>query len=243
VKKHKQILAIVALLLSLKCASQDAYSKHNSRVKHRLCAGYVFSFYKNHPQHTANTKSKPGFNAAYKADILLVHKTFLTTGLEFMSQGFKFYGYYKAPQHTYLFDEQFVYLHEVRYNEMQLPLGFKQALNNEKEHFYTAYYFGGIGFRYIIKSETYIENDSTGFPVYEGKTDLIFEHHVIDKKLNAFYHLGFGFQKNFRTTARALFFEMTYKYNISRLHYVGNATTNALNIRDGNLAITIGIKF
>ncbi len=242
-KTKKQIALIILLLLSLQNFAQDAYSKHSSRVKHRLCAGYLFSFYKNHPYHAANTKAKPGFNAAYKTDILLVRKTFLTTGLEFMSQGFKFYGYYKAPQHTYLFDKNLVYLHEVRYNEIQIPLGFKEMLNNEKEHFYTAYYFGGIGFRYIIKSETYVENDSTGFPVYEGKTDLTFENHIIDKKLNAFYHLGFGFQKNFRTTARAMFFEMTYKYSISRLHYVGNVNTNALNIRDGNLSVTIGIKF
>lgn len=235
---------IILLIFSNKFYAQEYSSPYaKGRIKHRLSAGYVVSFYKNHPKHTANTKSKPGFNAAYKIEILLGRKTNVITGLEFMSQGFKFYGYYQAPQHTYLLDKNFAYFHDVRYNEAQIPLGFKQALNNEKEHFYTAYYFGGIGFRYIVKSMTYIENDSTSTPIYEGKTNLTFENHIVDKKFNAFYHLGFGVQKNYRESAKALFLEFTYKYSISRLHYVGNVNTNSLNIRDGNLAITFGFRF
>lgn len=231
------------LLLSFNSFAQDPYSKHSRRLKHRLSAGIVMSFYKNHPQLTSGTKAKPGFNAAYKVDIVLVRHTLLVTGIEFMSQGTKFYGYYKAPQHTYLFDETFPYYHEIRYNEIQMPLGFKHVLNNEKDNFYTPYYFGGIGFRYLVKSMSYIENDSTQVPVYDGKTDLTFEHHMIDKKFNAFYHIGAGVQKNFRTSAKALFIEFTFKYNMSRLHYTGYNDSNALNIRDSNLAITFGLKF
>lgn len=231
------------MLFSFKSFSQDAYSKHSRRIKHRLSVGPVISFYKNHPKLTTATKAEAGFNAAYKMDILLVRHTFLHTGIEFLSQGTKFYGYYKAPQHTYLFDETFPYYHEIRYNEVQIPLGFKHTLNNEKDNFYTPYYYGGIGFRYIVKSMTYIENDSTQVPVYDGKTDLTFEHHLIDKKLNAFYHLGLGIQKNFRNSGKAFFIEFTFKYSISRLHYTGFNNSNSLNIRDANLAITLGLKF
>lgn len=239
----KYILIVFSCFLWIQGQAQEAYPYRKGKIRHRISLGPAISFYKNHPEHTIDTHSKFGFNAAYKTEILLGRKTNVLAGLEFMSQGVAFHGYYQDSANTYLFDRTYNYLHEIRYEEVQLPISFKLAFNNEKDKAFTPYGFGGIGFRYIVKAMAYVESDSTGAPIYDGKTDLTFENHIVDKHFNAFYEAGLGLQRNYRTKGSAFFFEFTYKYSISRLHYVGNETTNNLNIRDANLSVTLGLRF
>lgn len=240
----KTLLFLLVFFLFNSIFAQQTVSNYRaSKVKHRISAGPVLSFYKNNSLHTINTKAKAGFNASYKCEVLLGRKTNLLVGLEYMSQGLKFKGYYSAPNHTYLFDETFSYTHEIRFQEIQLPLAFKISLSPEKDNRLSSYFFLGPGFRYIIKSTAFIESDSTEMTMMDGITDLTFENHIVDKHFNAFLHAGFGFQKNFHDTGKAFFLEFTYKYNISRLHYIGNHDTNNLNIKNNSLSICIGYRF
>ncbi len=153
-----------------------------------------------------------------------------------------FNGYYVDTGHTYLFDQTFPYTHELRFNEVQLPLGLKLALNSEKDHPASAYVFGGVGARYIFNSYAVISSDSTDTSPYDGKSNIGFEHQFVAKGFNAFFYGGFGVQKNFRSSAKAVFFELTYKYGISRIHYSGYRNSNNLNIKNNSLAITIGLR-
>ena len=233
-----------ALFFSNSISAQQGVSSYKVRkVKHRITAGPVISFYKNNTQHTVNTKAKAGFNAAYKCELTLGRKTNFLVGLEYMSQGLKFNGYFSAPNHTYLFDETFAYSHEIRFQEIQLPLAFKIAFSPEKDNRFSSYFFLGPGFRYIVKSTAFIESDSTQETVLDGTTDLTFENHIVDQHFNAFLHAGMGIQKNFRDTGKALFIEFTYKYNISRLHYIGDKNSNNLNIKNNSLSICVGVRF
>jgi hypothetical protein len=236
--------------LFILCTSSISYSQNNPSVKkkkvwHHLSIGPVISFFKNHEMHTVNTKAKPGFDASYKVDILLHKKTSLIIGLNYISQGLSFRGYYSAPGYTYLFDKTYPYTHELRYNEAQLPLYFKLAFNKEKDNFYTAYFYGGIAFRYLINSYSVIINDSTSTTPYDGKGTLSFENFVFAKNVNANYQIGFGTQKNFRKDGKgkSMFMEFTYRYGISRIHYEGYKNSNNLNIKDANLGITFGFRF
>jgi hypothetical protein len=231
---------IIFLLLPFSSHSQEGHKA--SRLKHRVSAGAVISIFKNDPHFTVNTKAKAGANIAYKTEILLGRKTNLLLGLEYMSQGLTFNGYYADTGYTYLFDESFAYTHEIRYNEVQLPIALKLALNKEKDSPATAYLFGGIGFRYIFSSYVVIASDSTETTPYDGKGTIGFEHEKVAKGFNALYHLGFGAQKNFRATGKAVFFELTFKRGISRIHYTGYQNSNNINFRDNNLAITVGFR-
>ena len=233
---------LLLLLLPFLSAAQDGQPYRKGKVKHRISVGPVLSFYKNDPHFAVNTKAKAGANVSYKSEILLGRKTNLLLGLEYMSQGLKFNGYYVDSGYTYLFDQTFAYTHELRYNEIQLPVAFKLALNREKDSRATAYIFGGVGFRYIFGSYTVITSDSLETAPYDGKGTIGFEHQLLTKNFNAFFHAGFGVQKNFRSTAKAVFFEMTYKYGISRLHYEGYKNSNNINIKESNLAITVGLR-
>lgn len=236
----RALCASVVILLSLPSYSQEG--RKASRLKHRLSAGVVISMFKNDPHFTVNTKAKAGGNAAYKTEVLLGRKTNLLLGLEYMSQGLSFNGYYADTGYTYLYDESFAYTHELRYNEIQLPIGLKLALNKEKDRPATAYIFGGIGFRYIFSSYIVVTSDSTETTPYDGKGTIGFEHEKVTKGFNAFYNAGFGIQKNFRNTSKSVFLELTFKRGIARIHYPGHENSNNINFRDNNIAITFGLR-
>ena len=235
-------LFLLLILVPLFSVSQDGMPYRKGKIKHRLSFGVVKSYYVNHPQHTKNTKAKLGFTASYKSEILFGRKANLLIGLDYFNHGLIFNGYYKAPTYTYLFDETYAYTHEIRIQEAQLPLALKLSFISEKEHFYSPYLIAGIGARYIFSSYSVISNDSTGLTVYDAKDNIDFENQRVRKKLSAFYQAGLGIQYNFRDSGRALFFEFTYRYGISRFHYDGNENSNDLNIKDGHLLFSIGVR-
>lgn len=237
------VVKIILLSFSINSYGQEGTSYSKGKIKHRISAGPVISIFKNDPHYSIDTKAKAGANVAYKAEILLGRKTNIIVGLEYMGQGLKFHGYYADSGHTYLYDGSFSYLHEIRYNEIHAPLGLKLALNNEKESPVTPYLFGGIGARCIFGSYVVISSDSTETTPYDGKGTVDFEHQRIYKKLNGFYYGGIGIQKNARSSAKAMFLELTFKRGFSRIHYTGYKNSNNVYFRDNNLAITVGLRF
>ena len=250
----KNLLFILCIICLLPLCAQDPSDYKRGAVKSRISLGPVLSFYKNHPMHTADTKALSGFSASYKSEILLGRKINILIGLEYFSQGLSFRGYFSAPGSTYLFDKTFAYTHEIRVQEIHIPIGFKRAFNLEKDNLYTSYYFGGLGARFIIGSYYVINNDSTGNVVFDGKANLNFEHHLLSdifqrgenskiNRLNTFIFGGLGTQYNLRASAKAVFFELTYKYGISRLHYQGYQNSNDLNIKESHIMFNLGLKF
>jgi hypothetical protein len=222
--------------------SQEGSSYGRVKIKHRVSVGPVLSLYKNDPHYTVNTKGKLGANVAYKIEIPIARHTNLLFGLEYMSHSLTFHGYYADTGHTYIYDQTYSYAHEIRYNEAQMPLGLKLAFNNEKEFAVTPYLFGGIGARYIFSSYIVISSDSTKTTPYDGKGTIDFEHQRIYKNLNGFYYGGVGIQKNYRTSGRALFVELTFKRGYSRVHYSGFQNSNKVYFRDNNFALTFGFR-
>ncbi len=250
----KKIVVILMCVCGIAVQAQDPNAYKKGTVKHRLSIAPVASFYKNHPQHTTNTKGKRGFSAAYKAELLLGRRINLLLGLEHMNQNVTFQGYYSAPGATYLFDKTYAYTHEIRMKEVQVPFGFKRSFNNEKDSKYSTYFSGGVGARYMYGSYYVISNDSTENVVYDGKGNLEFEHQVLTqllngngksftKRFNTFIFCGLGVQYNFRDSGKGLFFEVGYKYGISRMHYSGYQNSNSLNIKDAQLLYNFGFKF
>ena len=239
--KHIYILIIFISAFSNSFA-QDGEPYRKWKVKHRISFSPIKSFYTNHPQHTINTKAKTGFDFAYKAELLLGRRTNFILGLDYFNYGLKFNGYYAKPGFTYLYDKSFAYTHEIRIQEVQMPLALKVAFNAEQSHFVTPYFIGGIGARYIIGSYTTISNDSTEITVYDAKDNIDYEHQRITKNLNGFYHVGLGIQRNYRNSGRAIFFEMSFQRGFSRFHYDGDAGSNDLNIRGNHLLFTFGFR-
>lgn len=255
-------LAKVIVLLYLSMVNmlfaQTSGENHRLKTKQRFSIAPSAGIYKNHPQLTTATKGKTGFCASFKEEVIIGRRRSFLIGLDYFSQGFTFRGYYSAPGHTYLYDKSFAYTHDIAVHELHIPILIKNALNNEKNSKYTPYYMAGGGFRYILNSYYVITNDSTDDVLYEGKGNINFEYSVysqaanslfnghgtsITKKMNAFIIAGFGFQRNIRDTGKSIFFELTYKYGISRLHYTGDSNSNNLNIKDSFLLFNFGVRF
>lgn len=243
-------VVICVMLFSTAALASDEFPYRRGVVRHRLSLAPVISFYKNHPQHTINTKAKSGFCLSYKAEVFFGKKTNLLVGLEYFDQGFSFQGYYSAPGHTYAFDKTYAYSHSARVREVNIPVGLKRAFNLEVDNYFSPYFSGGFCPRYIINSTNLIVNDSTGVTLHEGTGDVDFENNIgllpvipLAKKLNGFLYAGIGIQYNFRGSAKALFFEMTYKYGLSRFNYHGYKNSNDLNIKNSNLGFIFGIRF
>ncbi len=233
---------VVLIFFTTTVFAQDGEFYRRGKMKSRISFSGIKSFYTNHPQHTTNTKALFGFDFAYKAEIFALRKTNIILGLDYFNYGLKFQGYYEKQGFTYLYDKTFAYTHEIRIQELHLPIALKVAFNSEKENVYTPYFIGGIGARYLFTSYTVIANDSTGITVYDAKDNIDYENQRLMKGLNAFYHMGLGLQRNFKNFDRAIFFEISFQRGISRFHYDGNAGSNDLNIRGNHLLFSLGFR-
>ncbi len=246
----KSFVFLSAILFATAAFADKEFPYRRGVVRHRLSFAPVASFYKNTPDMAINTKAQSGFCASYKVEIFSGKKTNLLIGLEYFDQGFSFQGYYAAPGYTYAFDKTFAYSHTARVREIDVPMGLKVAFNIEEDNYFTPYFSGGFCPRYIINSSNLIVNDSTGITVHEGNGNVDFENNIglltgipNMTKLNGFLYGGLGAQYNFRGSAKALFFEITYKYGLSRFNYHGYNNSNNLFIKNSNLAFIFGIRF
>ena len=236
----------IILLLSLLVNSINAQDSQGSKKKihgnKRIYTGTIISSYTNNPDHTDETKRLFGFNVGFKRTFNLAGTSF-ETGLEYINHGLSFRSYYFAPGYSKLYDKTFPFMHTLRINELQLPILFKQALGRDTKSRATSYFTLGWAWRYLIYSGTSIESLNDGVQVYDGKTNIFFEYPFPLTRLGSMLQAGLGLQFNNILTQSALFFEVNYKYGISRFHYVGKQNTNNLFIKDANITINMGYKF
>lgn len=212
------------------------------RTNKRIYVGAVVPFFNNNPDHTADTKSATSVNIGFKRTFKLFTSG-VETGLEYVNEGLSFNSYYFAPGFSKLYDKTFPFSHEIRINELQLPVVFKQSFGKETKNKATPYFAVGWAWRYLMYCSTSIISTTDGIQVYDGKTDISFEYGFPWKHFGSLLLGGFGLQFNNLQTQSALFFEANYKYGISRFHYAGHINTNNLLIHDSNITINVGYKF
>lgn len=242
--KHFRFCIIVVSILLFKPTgkAQDSSPAGKIRFNKRLYAGFVIPFYSNNPNHTTETTSNFSFNLGFKESFKIFENNF-ETGLEYIHHGLSFRTYYFAPGYSKLYDKTFPFLHELSINELQLPIIFKQAWGKETKSKATSYFILGWAWRYLMYSSTSIQSINDGIQVYDGKTDITFEYPFPWAHFGSMLQGGLGLQFNNIQTQKSLFFEVIYKYGISRFYYNGNGNTNSLFIKDSNITINAGYKF
>lgn len=238
----KRLLILLFSLFAMHIHGQDASPAKKIRTNKRLYAGIVIPFYMNNPDHTEETKKGFAFNVGFKRTFKLL-STNIETGLEYINHGLSFRSYYFAPGYSKLYDKTYPFTHTIRINEFQLPIVLKQSLGRETKSRATSYFTVGWAWRYLVYSKTSIESMSDGVQVYDGKTNTSFEYPFPWGRFGSILQGGLGLQFNNLLTQSALFFEVNYKYGISRFHYVGKQNTNSLFIKDSNISINVGYKF
>jgi hypothetical protein len=241
-KAKKIVLLLAAVVYTGTCIGQGIYYQTLS-LKHRIGTGPMISFFGKDPHAFTNVNPLFGFTISYNSEIDIIDNLNLLVGLTYMNQAVQFNGYYVAPGHTYIFDNSFPYTHRLRFQSIQLPISIKLNLNAEADHSYTPYFLLGFGFSYLYNAKASVTSDSTENKVYSGKTDLSFENYLFNEKFNSFFQGGFGVQKNMRKKERALFLDIIYKYDISRLYYTGHENSNNIHFRNTNVSVVVGLKF
>lgn len=235
------MIILIATVNTANCFAQGFYFQPD--FSQRISGGALFSFFGKDPHVANDIDPLFGFTINYNAEIGLIDNASILAGLTYANQAVQFNGYYVAPGYTYLFDGTLAYSHRLRFQTVQLPLAVKFSFNVEDEKPFTPYAFAGLGFSYIFSSKASIVSDSTDVQVYKGNTDLHFENHLIHEKINSFFQAGIGIQRNSRKNARALFLDIIYKMDVSRLQYQGYKNSNNVRFRNSNVSIVVGIKF
>lgn len=237
----KIIFLLITIAYGINSYAQGFYFQPT--FKQRINGGVIFSFFGKDPHVAKNIHPLFGFTVGYNTEIELIDNSSILAGLTYTNQAVQFNGYFVAPGHTYLFDETFAYTHRLRFQSLQVPVALKLNLNTEADNAYTPYFLLGLGFNYIFNASVSVVSDSTDNRIYKGPAELSFENHIINKQFNSFIQGGFGLQKNMRRKERALFIELIYKFDISRMAYSGYENSNNIHFRNSNLSIMTGIKF
>lgn len=238
----KCILSIWALLALQFYATAQGETYKKKRTNKRIYIGTLAAFYSNNPDHTIDTKGKTSFNFGFKRTFN-IFTTNIDVGLEYVNQGFSFNSYYFAPGYSKLYDKTFPFTHNIRMNELQVPILLKQPLGKESKNKVSSYLALGWAWRIIMYSRTSIASTNDGIQVYDGLTDINFKYPFPWKHFGSLLQAGLGLQFNNLHTHTALFFETYYKLSISPYIYTGNVNTNNLLIKDSNISINVGYKF
>jgi hypothetical protein len=242
---------IFAMLIATSAFASKEYPFRVGVVRYRLGLAPVTCFYKKYRDpNITNLKANAGFCATLKAEIFSGGRTNLLFGVEYLSQAFTFEGYYAAPGYTYVYDGTFPYSHYSRVQEIDAPIGIKTSFISEEENYFSPYFSGGFAPRYIVTSYSLIVNDSSGITMLDGKGKIDFENNIgvlpgipMVRKLNGFVYGGVGVQYNFRGSAKAIFFEITYKYGLSRFNYHGFNNSNSVFVKNSNMGFVLGVRF
>jgi len=238
----RRILAVIVLFSSvLTLNAQDIASSGKPKVNKRLYGGFIFPIFTNNPYHTTGTSSSFSFNLGFKRTFIFASSKF-DIGIEYLNQGLSFQSYYFAPGYSVLYDKSFPFLHDLRIQELQLPVLYRYMFGKETRNKTTPYLTIGWALRFIAYATSTIQS-SDGILVFDDQTDLGFENPFITSRLSSMWQASFGLQFNNVKTLKAFYVELGYKLGTSRYHYVGNGTSNDLMIKDSNVTLNFGYKF
>src|SRR3954470_17039558 len=153
----KNLFLLLFFACSANCFAQgQGYYFRFPPVHHRFSVGTTYSFFSKDPHVIKNIRPLIGYTGSYSAEIEILDNASLLVGLTYTNLAVQFNSYFAAPGHTYVFDGSFAYVHRLRYQSVQLPIGLKFNLLSEADNSFTPYFLLGIGFNYILSAKTTI---------------------------------------------------------------------------------------
>jgi hypothetical protein len=228
------------LLICLPLFSQERKEK---KLYMRLMAGPVLSFYQNNTFHTQGTKPRAAWFGCLLTDIR-IHKDFsFLAGAEYDYHGLTFNSYYMAPGYQWLYDKHFDYNYRLTMQEVRVNLLIKQVIGIETRNTVTGYTSCGYVLRYILNSNLQVNSNLTGMELFNGNTNLTFEHPVFQSNMASAVKFIAGVQRNFFNSHRAFFFESSFTFSLSRFQLKESFTPSSLYINGSFLQLGLGFKF
>jgi hypothetical protein len=220
-------------------------SPKNIKLRSRVSLMPILSFYNPHPVYMANPKALAGYGASYKAEFKFKRgSTFkLIAGAEYLMEGFKFDSYYFPVGTTQYYDKNYNYTHTLRIHQLYFPFMFKQGFNDEDQKQNSLYICAGWAWRYLLGSSSKITNKATSEVEWRGLSALTAQHRFLMDNAGSCLLAGWGWEHRMSDMGSAVTFEVFYRYNLSRVQYVGNNNSNAILFKNNNLTVGVGYEF
>ncbi len=235
----KQVFITLFLFSSFFLFAQELKPK---KMYTRVVAGPVLSFYKNNKVHTSGTKPGSAFSVGVFEEIRMYNDFSFVPGIEYAYHGLSFSSYYLGPGYQTLYDKRFDYNYTLRMQEGRLNILFRQVLGIETRNPITGYFEYGYVLRSLFNARLKVTSNLTGTELYNGKPTIAFEHPVITNSMASALKLVVGAQENFFRSHRALFFECSFMYSLSRFSIKNSFAPTALYINSSFLQLGLGVK-
>ncbi|TND00867.1 MAG: hypothetical protein FD123_4325 [Bacteroidetes bacterium] len=219
------------------------YSRMDKRVAFSTSGMGLMSFFKTDDRHSSPANPRTGFGLNARTEFIFTEEFRIFTGLEFLSQACTFNTYYFATGHSTYYDKVFDYTHGLRTYEVHLPVVFRLGLmRNESDLNNAVYMLGGWAMKYQLAARSRVEKITTGEEVWKGKATLDFENWFIRPSIGNVLVGGLGLDHRFNHSDESVFFEVIYRYGLSRYIYSGNVDTNDLVIKNASLSFAVGFR-
>ena len=222
-----------------------AMTKYEKRIySFSVAGGFGYSFDKVDERHSEPSKSGLAMTGMFRFHFFATPNVHIQIGFENLSQKMNFNTYYFADGHSQFYDRSFGYTHHIRTYELYIPIlgrvGFAGQEDNARSIFYLE---GGYAIKTFLAASGTITQNSTGKDVWGGTTELTFEHWFLSEQTSSDILIGMGLDKRIGWTNRFFSFELLFRYNFSRMHYVGNYNTNDLMIKNSCMTFQVGYRF
>jgi len=237
--KRSAIVLLCVLLVGVTNAQEKKKERKNFL---RVVAGPVLSFYQNNPFHTSDSKPRYAFFVAAYEDIKIYNDFTFMTGVEYARHGLTFNSYYLAPGHQYLYDKNFDYNYRLTLQEIRLNFLLKEVIGIETRNIITGYTSCGYVMRYVFDPDLHVSSNLTGAEVFNGEPGISFEHDLFRKNISSAVKFIAGAQRNYFKSHRALFFECSFTFALSRFQLKQSFTPSSLYINGSFLQLGLGIK-
>lgn len=235
--------AYTYLLMVASLLSQPSSAREESKFLYRFYGGPVIAFYNNDPDYTINTKARASFTFGGRIEYMFNGLSSMTASVEYVTHALGFDSYYFSPGQLPIYDKTFPFHHQVRLNELHVPLLAKFNFNKENDQVFNGYLVTGWSYRYIFSSYTEITSNISGTYAWTGNINTDMQYPLFTRRGGSMLVAGFGTERNFQPKRTSAYIELQYKFGLSRFRYEGSGTAREFFIKDSFLAVNIGYKF
>lgn len=241
----KKSIVCFLLLASFAAPARNPFplSRQEKRIAFSTSGMGLLSFFNADERHSTPANALTGFGLDARAEFIFSEEFRVFTGAGFFSQSCTFNTYYFALGHSTLYDKNFDYEHRLRTYELHIPVLFRVGLTpNESDADNAFYLLGGWALKTQLATRARVSQVSNGQEVWRGKATLQFENWFIRPTIGNLLVGGIGLDHRFNHSKESVFFEVLYRYGLSRYIYSGNVDTNDLLIKNSSVSFGVGFR-
>jgi hypothetical protein len=191
-----------------------------------------------------HVKAKPAFTISVRGHIRINRTASAILGIQYLFHGNSFNSYYFPDSTLQLYDKNFTYTYESRFQDLSIPVGIRIKLNSKKQKESCIYTELIWALKRRFASNLQVNSALYGKSVYDDDAGSIFYLNKQRKATANTVSLGFGFDKNFPDKKSGWFIGLNYTYVLNTFYFARtNNMPKSLYQNESFAALTAGIRF